>query len=64
MPRFKVTVEETARYTVEVNAPSEAKAAELAEAAFTGSITCPYPTEVTARDVVDIQRMHNALVAL
>lgn len=57
MPRFKVTLEETAVYEIEVKAKNKSEAAELAEAAFLGSITCAYPTEVTARDVTNVEKL-------
>jgi hypothetical protein len=57
MTLFKVKIEETAIYTIQVDAPNEDTAGHLAEEAFLGSITCDYPTEVTVRDVVEIKRM-------
>lgn len=57
MTLFKVKIEETAIYTIEVDAPGEDAARELAEKAFLASITCNYPTEVTEREVVEITRL-------
>lgn len=55
MPKYKVTLEETAEYTIEVTAENEDEACEVAEAKFLGSIKCDFPTDVLERDVTNVE---------
>jgi hypothetical protein len=57
MPHYKVKIEETAVYTVPVEAANEDEAATRAEALFVDSIVSPYETKVTERDAVEVRRV-------
>ena len=57
MPRFRVTIQELADYTIEVDAASENEACTTAERRFLDQDIDSWPCEVHEREIASVELM-------